>query len=1051
MTTTQAFSKKKTQHVFKKSTLAVCMAALTAQAYGQQTASPEPTALEEVVIYGVRQSLINAQDIRRDAATVKDVITASDIGALPDKSIVEALQRVPGVAIERFEASDDPDHFSVEGGGVTVRGLNRVRAEFNGRDGFSAGRDGGLNFSDIPPEMVGSVEVSKNQTADMVEGGIAGTINLITRKPFDSDDLVIGATVRASYGDLIDEVTPAFSGIASNVWETDVGKFGALISLSASEFTSRGDGVGIYNYYPLADMPAGGQAGQEYWAPAAGSVRQQENDRSRFGFSTALQWADPSETIQATLEFIHSTSELSWTERFLEYGDQPFTPDARGVSIQDGATFNCPSGSSITGVPCMFTSGVINEGGNAAGFEGAPFYQAGTRIRNDKRVINDVSLNLQYTPTDNLTITGDLQYTEATSEIDDISVHGKVYSDVFLDLRHRDNARIEFLNDDVANPESYFMRSAMDHIGDNEGDQFAISLDGEYTFDSGWITGVKAGFRASNKTLDVRETNYNWGSLNETWMGDMPPTYDQLDGIGAVEQFTFHDHLKGNALQGNNTFWFPSLDFVSDISSMYATMQEHILGGDPTWTPLHLRSSAMEDSPFRPSDLSTVEEDRSSVYLRADFGDEDGALRYSGNVGLRYVNWQSTSTGANTFGAYDEVFGEATGDFLNYHSWTMYGNDDNPDSPFYLPEGEPQRAKNDELRGEVEAYLDQDEGEAYTIEGDKFSRVLPSFNIKVELTEDLLVRFAASETIYMPDLHAIRNRRTVTPTLSVERDIREVDGELSEGIVDVDLLGYAASGSGNPYLQPELSTNFDLAFEWYFADFGSFTSTFFHKRVRDYFRQSSVLEQLTNSAGITNDVVVTNTQNAGTATIKGYELAYQSDFSFVNEALVDFGIQTSYTFINGSSTNGGDAQHGGDPESKHSLAYTYNNFQQLPLEGLSRDNYNVVLFYDNGTFQSRFAYNWRSSYLLSSRDAIAFAPVFGESTGQLDASMSWQVNDNLRVGLEANNLLNEVTRTSILNETTSADSRDYNQQGVRSPRSYFANDRRFALFLQATY
>ena len=159
----------------------------------------------DIIVTGIRASLANAQNIKRDADTVVDAITAQDIGALPDRSVTEALQRVPGVSIGRFAAGNDPDHFSVEGSGVVVRGLNYVRSEFNGRDTFSANGGRSLNFQDVSPELLGSVEVYKNMTADQIEGGIAGTVNLNTRKPFDSRDkqqLYISADV--NYADLIE-------------------------------------------------------------------------------------------------------------------------------------------------------------------------------------------------------------------------------------------------------------------------------------------------------------------------------------------------------------------------------------------------------------------------------------------------------------------------------------------------------------------------------------------------------------------------------------------------------------------------------------------------------------------------------------------------------------------------------------------------------------------------------------------------------------------------------------------------------------------------------
>ena len=91
-------------------------------------------------------------------------ITAQDIGALPDRSVTEALQRVPGVAINRFAGTSDPDHFSAEGSGVTIRGLTYVSSQFNGRDTFSTGVYGqAINFQDVPAELLGSVEVYKNR------------------------------------------------------------------------------------------------------------------------------------------------------------------------------------------------------------------------------------------------------------------------------------------------------------------------------------------------------------------------------------------------------------------------------------------------------------------------------------------------------------------------------------------------------------------------------------------------------------------------------------------------------------------------------------------------------------------------------------------------------------------------------------------------------------------------------------------------------------------------------------------------------------------------
>src|SRR5690606_16674330 len=210
---------------FTKRLLSLAICSATGLAPTIVAAQQQNQPVEEIVAQGMRSSIENAQHLKRNADTVKDVITASDIGALPDKSVTEALQRIPGVTIERFASSDDPKHYADEGTGVLVRGLDRVRSEINGRDAFSANPWGGLSYEDFPAELLGAVEVVKNQTADLISGGIAGTVNLITRKPFDSDDRVISFTAKAHYGDFREEVTPSFSGLFSDSWETSAGKF----------------------------------------------------------------------------------------------------------------------------------------------------------------------------------------------------------------------------------------------------------------------------------------------------------------------------------------------------------------------------------------------------------------------------------------------------------------------------------------------------------------------------------------------------------------------------------------------------------------------------------------------------------------------------------------------------------------------------------------------------------------------------------------------------------------------------------------------------------
>lgn len=140
-----------------------------------------------IKVKGVRGNTQTLQNMKMAADTLMDVLSVKDMGALADRSVLKAISQLPGIAIDRFLDSDDPDHFGVEGGGVSARGLTNSWTEFNYRDTFPAFTGRGLRHEDVSPELMGSFQVFKNQIADTIERGTAGTVKLNTRKPFDSD------------------------------------------------------------------------------------------------------------------------------------------------------------------------------------------------------------------------------------------------------------------------------------------------------------------------------------------------------------------------------------------------------------------------------------------------------------------------------------------------------------------------------------------------------------------------------------------------------------------------------------------------------------------------------------------------------------------------------------------------------------------------------------------------------------------------------------------------------------------------------------------------
>lgn len=469
------------------------------QAAGTQPPAGDETVNEnEVVVTGIRQSLANAQSIKRNSDTVVDAITASDIGALPDRSVTEALQRVPGVSISRFAAANDPDHFSVEGSGVAVRGLTFVRSEFNGRDTFSAGIGGqAINFSDVPAELLGSVEVYKNATAELIEGGLAGTVNLNTRKPFDNKGFHLGFTAEGNYGDFKKKWSPTGSLFVSDTWDTGIGRFGLLGNISYSRVQSRADSIRITNIQtrdntlalqansttattcrnPLpgtvdqTTLPASGSAcgtastagadgfldpASLRYAPIGGQFATQEFDRKRDGIALAGQWQSIDERTVLTAQFLRTHTVNNTSERTFEtapdlseYNTYPVGCVQNGAGPGGTTEAQCPTGTTknyVYDANGLFQSGYITAPGN--GFRGscsgtpASCYLAsgGTQqslargMTRDENTVTDFGLNLKTQLDDHWSVNLDGDYTRAKKTSTDFRVFGSTFADSELDL-----------------------------------------------------------------------------------------------------------------------------------------------------------------------------------------------------------------------------------------------------------------------------------------------------------------------------------------------------------------------------------------------------------------------------------------------------------------------------------------------------------------------------------------------------------------------------------------------------------------------------------------
>src|SRR5262245_33167631 len=208
------------------------LALLTAGTAHQVLAQQVEEEVGEVVVTGYRASIESAVEAKRESNGMVDVIKSDDIASFPDANLAEAVQRIPGVSIDRD---------SGEGRSITVRGLGGdfVRTMLNGVEAFSAttgstlgttiiNRSRGFDYSTFASELFNSVTVRKSQSAELDEGSLGATVELQTARPFDFQGLHAGASVQAAYYDSGDEIHPRVAGLISDTFFDD--KFGALIS-----------------------------------------------------------------------------------------------------------------------------------------------------------------------------------------------------------------------------------------------------------------------------------------------------------------------------------------------------------------------------------------------------------------------------------------------------------------------------------------------------------------------------------------------------------------------------------------------------------------------------------------------------------------------------------------------------------------------------------------------------------------------------------------------------------------------------------------------------
>jgi iron complex outermembrane receptor protein len=958
--------------------VALAQSAPAPEAAASSTTGAKPAAKEEVmtvIVTGQRAALQSAQKIKQDSDEIVDSIVADDIGKLPDRSVTEVLQRVVGVTIGHLISNSDPEHYSVEGSGVAIRGLTYVRSELNGRDAFSANGGRSLNFEDVTPELMAGVDVYKNPSAEQIEGGIGGLVNLRTAMPFDFTGQKVSVSLSEGYSTLAGKKSPKVSGLYSNRWDLgSAGQFGALIDLAHSVSATRTDAFQVDPYFNVTS------AGQSVWVPESASWRRVDFTNKRNGIYGALQWKK--DDVSSSLTYFKSRYDQEWDENAIF--TQASTP--YDLTVDPGAKFNA-NGVLVTGTLRDAADGGLNFG-------------ADTRVAKRKSDTQDISWNVNWKADDRWTFDADLQLIKAsTKDFDSTVATGIQMAKESLDLSGG-LPKINFDSSDLAalaNPANYYWAFTQEHFDKGIATEKAIKLDARYKFNDPVLSDLRFGVRLTERGATTQNSNpsYNWSPISQTWQEGWDITGLAYLGdprfSGNTHTVNFTNFMNGKV--SVPSLVMPDVSTASGYPNSYATLHgytnELCVNGNTCSTYVPAAYGAND-----PAGTNVQDERTQTAYGQLRFGFDDWKIPVDGNLGLRLVRTESDA-----------------------HGYTVF----TPSTA--IPSG-------DSATG-----LPVPTIAAFAVNQDfknTYNDFLPSLNLRAKATDELQFRFALARAMTRPDFSQLQAYTALS---------QNVTGTTTGNVVNVTSVSETGTASGNPNLRPIKSNQADLTAEWYFNKASSLTFAAFDKELKDIIVNQSYVVPVSDTSGNSVDFVTTAPVNGAKGYARGFEAAYQQYFDKLPGFLSGFGVQANYTFVNSHTTpyNPVNAAFcGGTSGGADNLNLNINGcdtngqpFGNLPLQGVSRNTFNLALLYDQGPISARVAYNWRSKYLqgvnvngTQGTDGTAPSnptvhnlawglPIWADGYGEMDAGIFYKFDDHFTIGLEGTNLTDSTYKQSM--------------------------------------
>jgi iron complex outermembrane receptor protein len=948
---------------FTKSRLATAIAMLMTTTLVQaqdNTAADNAVASEEIEVIqvsGIRGSLIRSMDVKRDASGVVDAISAEEMGKFPDTNLAESLQRITGVSVSRANG---------EGSQITVRGFG---PEFNlitlnGRQMPGTGNTRSYNLENLASDGVSALEVYKTARAENPSGGLGATVNIITAKPLQSPGQRYSVSAKGIYdssNEEGDDITPELSAMYSNTFADE--KFGVAVSVSHQQRDFQRQYANIQGWQAQTSLPT---------LDAANVIDARPEDAEGNKIGPAFFAKDMNYGID-DVQRERSNGQITFQ----------FAPVDNFV-----ATLDYTASQAITGVNTIGW-GIWNEfGGNINAYEldanGTALYAdisgndgSFTASRSTTEVLaRSVGLNLDWQITADFHMS--LDYHDSDNKIDNGADKG-LGSDgqVIIGSDQLTTKIYDYRTGDIPQA-SILWRNGTNELMPGEMDsnfsQFTHSP-GESAIkqlqiDSTWynsvfdipLASIKAGVAYTDQTMGGYSA---WSGLRGG-AGFNPSFTEIFPDSMFIRHSTanFLDEFSGGGLNMASPYYY-TYSFDEAVARQQAYLTEAVMGADAYVPDAYYDGIDSE---------SYVQEETLSVYLQSDWQFDIGRFPARFNASVRYEETDVTSTVRQTV-PQQVVWASAS-------EWIMQ-------------------------------YL-QGEDTFLTMTG-KHDVLLPMFDFRIDLTDELVARFSWGKTIARAPLGNLAGGRSLSGSPKI---------------------GSRTGGEGNTNLQPFESKNLDLSLEYYYAE-GSYASVgYFRKDVKNFIANETIETQfeglhdiylgprfleaqqqlidagdanpdiglvyqqmLDNGHGNANGVIeptandplitwlVTRPYNSDDKSVDGFEVAVQHLFGSSG-----FGVGANATFVDGD------------------VKFDVNSLEvQSPLNGLG-DSANFQAFYENNGLSVKVTYAWRDAYLIGvgqSQGSSDAPPQFAKTFGQWDMSINYDINDNLTVFIEGINLNNE--------------------------------------------